>query len=110
MITVTKNSKRPHAIINFLDKTYFVDSYNWTEIPFGTVLSQLNIENSAPKIPEPKKSTLVSKIEKHEVTSSKGDKTYIVEVVKINGIVKGVSCNCPGYGFRRKCKHSEMYK
>jgi hypothetical protein len=39
-------------------------------------------------------------VTKHEFTGSKGN-TYIVAVDSDGGI----SCNCPGFRFRGKCKH-----
>jgi len=40
------------------------------------------------------------KIKRVTVTSSKGDKTYMVTVEGNQAI-----CTCPGFGFRRKCRH-----
>jgi len=40
------------------------------------------------------------KIQRVEVTSSNGDKTYTVTVEGNQAI-----CTCPGFGFRRKCRH-----
>ena len=37
----------------------------------------------------------------HKVTSSKGDKEYEVSVSESGDF----SCTCPGYEFRRKCRH-----
>ena len=42
----------------------------------------------------------------YKVKSSKGDKEYEVSVTK-NGTF---SCTCPGYGFRRKCRHIDYIK
>ena len=37
----------------------------------------------------------------YKVTSSKGDKDYSVKMESSGSL----SCTCPGYGFRRKCRH-----
>ena len=42
----------------------------------------------------------------HKVTSSKGDKEYEVSVNSSGDFV----CTCPGYGFRRRCRHIDYVK
>ena len=42
----------------------------------------------------------------YKVTSSKGDKEYEVSVSSSGEF----SCTCPGYGFRRKCRHIDYVK
>ena len=42
----------------------------------------------------------------YKVTSSKGDKVYEVKM-DISG---EFSCTCPGYGFRRRCRHIDYVK
>ena len=42
----------------------------------------------------------------YKVTSSKGDKEYEVSVSSSGEF----SCACPGYGFRRKCRHIDYVK
>ena len=37
----------------------------------------------------------------YKVTSSKGDKEYEVKMNSSGSL----ECECPGYGFRRKCRH-----
>ena len=37
----------------------------------------------------------------YKVTSSKGNKEYSVKMESSGSL----SCTCPGYGFRRKCRH-----
>ena len=37
----------------------------------------------------------------YKVKSSKGDKEYIVKPTATGSL----ECSCPGYGFRRKCRH-----
>lgn len=41
---------------------------------------------------------------KWQVKGSKGD-VYVVEKTET-----GLTCTCPGYKFRSKCKHTELYK
>lgn len=97
----------PPAIVRFLDKSYAVKGNEWIPVPLGTSLSDLNIEID--NTPEEKFKVSLS-TEKHEVKSSKGDKTYTVTVEKTNERVTQVSCTCTGYGFRRRCKHSDKFK
>ena len=42
----------------------------------------------------------------YKVMSSKGDKEYEVSIDGSGGF----SCTCPGYGFRRKCRHIDYVK
>jgi hypothetical protein len=42
----------------------------------------------------------------YKVTSSKGDKEYEVSIDSSGSF----SCTCPGYGFRRKCRHIDYVK
>jgi len=42
----------------------------------------------------------------YKVTSSKGDKEYEVSIDGSGGF----GCTCPGYGFRRKCRHIDYVK
>ena len=42
----------------------------------------------------------------YKVTSSKGDKEYEVSVSESGDF----SCTCPGYGFRRRCRHIDYVK
>ena len=42
----------------------------------------------------------------YKVTSSKGDKHY---EVKMNS-TGSLDCTCPGYGFRRRCRHIDYVK
>ncbi len=39
----------------------------------------------------------------YKVVSSKGNKEYLVQM-NVSG---SMECTCPGYGFRRKCRHIE---
>ncbi len=41
-----------------------------------------------------------------KVKSSKGDKEYILQANSTGSL----ECSCPGYGFRRKCRHIEEVK
>jgi hypothetical protein len=53
-----------------------------------------DVEN---KPTEPTKNTIV-------VEGSKGAKYFVTKTAA------GYSCSCPGFGFRRKCKHVDMVK
>jgi len=105
-------TSKPIAVINFLETSYAVNGEEWIEVPKGTKTNQ--IKASVKDVPDevikakPKKVKVTE--EKHDVKSSKGDKTYTVTVDKKDGEVSGVHCTCPGFGFRRKCKHIEPYR
>lgn len=69
------------------DVTYEEIRANWIQV--------LPQQDNAPKI----------KDTEYPVLSSKGDHEYIVSV-KNNEF----NCTCPGFGYRRYCKHVEMIK
>ncbi len=52
---------------------------------------------------KPKKANIpnIDKNAIYKVKSSKGDKEYIVQLNSSGSL----ECSCPGYGFRRKCRH-----
>lgn len=100
-------STLPTAIANFLDKSYAVRGTEWIPIPQGTKITDLNVKTEK----KPKQEFKIEETtEKHKVKSSKGDKSYTVTVEKTNDRVTRVSCTCAGYGFRRRCKHSDKFK
>tara|TARA_R110002096_G_scaffold122732_1_gene265823 strand:+ start:438 stop:815 length:378 start_codon:yes stop_codon:yes gene_type:complete len=52
-----------------------------------------------PKIDDSLKNIDSNKV--YKVTSSKGDKEYQVQLNTSGSL----ECSCPGYGFRRRCRH-----
>jgi hypothetical protein len=52
---------------------------------------------------KPKKANIpnIDKNAIYKVKSSKGDKEYIVQMNNSGSL----ECECPGFGFRRKCRH-----
>lgn len=78
----------PPAIVRLSDKTYVVPT--WTEVPEGTTLDMIEWMRPTMKAPTVKK--------KHVGK-------YIVKIYD-NG---RVTCDCPGFTYRRKCKHSAEY-
>lgn len=87
---VSKASISP-AVAKIGSKTYIVP--DWTEVPHGTKLSQVSW--SPPKV---KKVEVIQK----KVKGSRGA-TYTL-TRQPNG---KWMCSCPGYSFRRFCKHQE---
>ena len=77
-------------------KTYAVGG-KWVEIPEGTTREDLH------KYAIHKKREF--DIKTWKVTSSSGS-TYTV--TRING--ERYTCNCPGFKFRRKCKHTQQIR
>ena len=83
-------------------KTYVVTGDQpWIEVPEGTTLNDVRW-NCAYK---PDKDPVDAQEQIFEVEGTKGNK-YAVKHAK-NG---SWSCECVGYGFRRKCKHIEKVK
>lgn len=83
------------------DKTYVVSGGKWLEVPSGTTLaqsSQYMVFKGWGTPPEGNPATWAAE-------GSKG-KRYTVKLLN-----EGVyTCTCPGYTFRRKCKHIEKIK
>ena len=72
----------------------------WVEVPEGTTLADL----SQYMVHKPR-----------EIISDAGEKTWSVKGSKGNlysvRLTEGVyTCSCPGFGWRRKCKHVEAQK
>lgn len=86
MTMITIQSPVPPAIARIANKTMVVPG--WVEVPAGTTLN--DIDWIRPVMVKPEMVTKhVSK--------------YIVSIYT-NG---KVTCDCPGYTFRRKCKHAD---
>jgi hypothetical protein len=69
----------------------------WVEVPIGTTLDEL----SEYMVYKPREIVPVPGENSWSVKGSKGN----IYTVKLS---KGVySCSCPGFGFRRKCRHVE---
>lgn len=90
---------QPPAIIISNGQKYAVGG-NWVKIPNDVTHENLHIYAiyERTEIEKPTKKYLVS--------SSRGNKKYSVEVWK-NG---NVTCDCSGYKWRNKCKHSQAVK
>ena len=82
----------PPAVAMIGNRTYIMP--DWLEVPNGTKLSQ--VKWSPP--PKPKKVEVIQK----KVKGSRGA-TYTL-TRQPNG---KWMCSCPGYSFRRFCKHQE---
>ena len=83
-------------------KTYIVaGDQPWIEVPEGTTLDE--VVWKPPQTPEKAPSDAQERL--FEVEGSKGNK-YTVRRAKNNSW----SCECVGYGYRRKCKHIEKIK
>ena len=46
----------------------------------------------------------IDRDKEYKVMSSKGDKEYVVK----SDSTGSLSCECPGYGFRRRCRHIDQ--
>jgi hypothetical protein len=83
-------------------KTYIVaGDQPWIEVPEGTTLDEVTWE----PLQKPRKDPSDAQERLFEVEGSKGNKYTVKHAA--NG---SWSCECVGYGFRRKCKHIEKAK
>ena len=85
---ITIQSPVPPAIAHIGDRTIVVPS--WVEVPAGTTLDMIHWERPI---------LVKSEVAQHHVGK------YIIHVHG-NG---RVTCECPGYMFRKKCKHSAQF-
>ena len=81
-------------------KRYAISGDVWIEVPSDTTRADL----SKYMVCEPRTGPVVASDEVWEVQGSKGSKY----AVRLSGGVW--SCSCPGYSFRRKCRHIEEKK
>jgi hypothetical protein len=96
----TFSSFLPPGIVKFNGKTFICPG--WHEIPNGTELTEVFKHwTQIKKFDEAKPTQMI----KEAVESSKGDKMYIVQFN--NGMW---DCDCPGFSFRRICKHVNLIK
>ena len=107
-----KKVKRTYAIYGGLIPPYTMsigsDKYimpGWYKLDKDEELP--NIEDIGyypykPKIDDSLKNIDSNKV--YKVTSSKGDKEYQVQLNTSGSL----ECECPGYGFRRRCRHIDQ--
>ena len=60
-----------------------------------------DIKHVMPDIPNRDNNPNIDRDKEYKVMSSKGDKEYVVK----SDSTGSLSCECPGYGFRRSCRH-----
>ena len=83
------------ALMRLHGKTYAIGGNVWLEVPEGTTMADLpRFMVYSPTLPEPEPS------DRWQVAGSTGS-TYTV--TKLAG---SYICTCPGYQFRKACKHS----
>jgi hypothetical protein len=83
----------PPAIAKLPSGTYAVPS--WTKVPDGTTLENITWVRSQPSVKPPEKVRTIQV------------KSYTLTIYGASG---KVTCTCPGYTYRRKCKHVDMHK
>lgn len=76
-----------------------VTENGWLRVPEGTLLSNLKWLRNRPAEAPPEKILAVIK------SSSNPNVSY-----KIKAYAGKITCDCPGYQFRKKCKHTLKYK
>lgn len=100
----------PCALVVLSGVTYMVDGKRWIKIPTGLSFEDTRKMHKEmyPSVYEHRELEL--KYETHLVQSkTQRTKDGFVEYrVKVwtNG---HVDCNCPGFTFRKRCKHTEMF-
>ena len=94
--------RQPIAIVHLSGETYACPG--WFSIPDGTTPTDLKKMDFGIKEKSDPVHVQRPNIKKL-VDSSNGKSQY---TVKFNGM--SWSCTCPGYGFRRYCKHIETVK
>jgi len=72
--------------------TYVIPT--WQAVPAGTTMKDLEW------VPPPRAATVPQTAKEYKV------KTY---TVRVYGGGQKVTCDCPGYTFRKKCKHQQEY-
>ena len=83
-------------------KTFIVaGDQPWIEVPEGTTLDEVTWK----PLQKPQKDPVASHEQIFKVEGSKGNKYTVRHAT--NG---SWSCECVGYGYRRKCKHIEKAK
>ena len=90
------------AIVRVGGKTFVAGGF-MEEVSDGITMQEVNQLYPRAKFVPP----VVTKQEtkEYQVVSSKGDKHYTVTYRN-----DSYSCSCPGYGWRRKCRHIESVK
>ena len=63
-----------------------------------------DIKHVMPKFLKKDNNLNIDSNKEYKVMSSKGDKEYIVK----SDSTGSLSCECPGYGFRRRCRHIDQ--
>jgi len=98
----------PPALSKIGDKRYLCGTGGpWIEVPMDT-----KIEEVMKRWVKPEKTTILDELDAIDTE----DKEYQVENSKKNGFYTVTnknghwSCTCPGYGYRRKCRHIEEKK
>ena len=91
----TMNGTGAFSIFQAGPYTYIVPS--WTKVPAKTKKEDVRVIDDGPV--EPKK-VVEGLVTKHTVQGSKGNMYEVIIDTKF-----GNSCSCPGFGFRRECKH-----
>lgn len=74
------------------------------EIKDSKILSQIPKEFLKEEPKEKQETKPSANVRVFKVKSKQKNKEYLVEY---NTVGKYISCNCVGFGFRRKCKHSD---
>lgn len=83
-----------------IDKRY----RKFVEIKDSKILSQIPKEFLKEEPKEKQETKPSANVRVFKVKSKQKNKEYLVEY---NTVGKYISCNCVGFGFRRKCKHSD---
>tara|TARA_R100001443_G_scaffold114545_1_gene130712 strand:- start:2767 stop:3147 length:381 start_codon:yes stop_codon:yes gene_type:complete len=92
----------PPALATFGSKKYIMPG--WYELPEED--HDIKLEDIAFYPYKPKKDNIpnIDSNAIYKVKSSRGDKEYLVQMNASGSL----ECECPGYGFRRRCRHIDQ--
>ena len=92
----------PPALMNYGSEKYIMPG--WYKLPEED--HNIKLEDIAfyPYKPKKDNNLNIDKNAIYKVKSSKGDKEYQVQMNASGSL----ECECPGYGFRRRCRHIDQ--
>ena len=90
----------PPTIFDWMGERYIMPGWYKLEKHEHNIKLE-DIKHVMPKIPNRDNNLNIDKAKEYKVMSSKGDKEYIVKANASGSL----ECECPGYGFRRSCRH-----
>ena len=94
----------PPALMNYGSEKYIMPG--WYKLPEDEPTPELKDIAFYPYKPKKDNIPNIDSNKVYKVRSSKGDKVYEVKMNSSGSL----ECECPGYGFRRSCRHLSEVK